>query len=156
MTNQNQQRMKSTFEALTAYEAQRDQFVEQEAYRYVFNRTAEAGCERIVCDNLHHASRIYNERKDKPEVIEPRAHSINLVYGKPDQKKATAAATELYTQRHKRFSDEFQAARTAYLSEQERIAAATAQAALQAQSDAALLADALQRDADLTARMLSK
>lgn len=143
-TTQQQQRMKTTFEALTAYEAQRETFIEQEAYRYVFNRTAEAGCERIVCDNLHQASRIYNERKDKPDQIEPRVSSINLVYGKPDQKKATAAATALYTQRLKRFSDDFQEARALYIKAQEAVEQAAVQAAQKAQSDA-----------DLTAQMLA-
>lgn len=153
--NQHQLKMKSTFEALTAYEANRETFISTEAERLVWSRDHQAGCERIVCDNLHVAAAIFNERKDKPEVIEPRAHSLNLVYGKPDLKKATKAATELYDIRHKRFSDDFQAARALYVQAEERIAAANAQAVLQAQSEQELMAQALQRDTDLTAKMLA-
>ncbi|WP_323881942.1 hypothetical protein [Aeromonas caviae] len=154
MTNQ-QLKMKSTFEALTAYESQREAFISTEADRLVWSRDPQAGCERIVCDNLHQAASIYNERKDRPEVIEPRGYSLNLVYGKPSVKLATAAATELYTMRHKRLSDEFQAARALYVKAQEAVEQAAAQQALQAQSEQELMAQALQRDADLTARMLA-
>lgn len=153
--NQHQLKMKNAFEALTAYEANRETFISTEAERLVWSRDPQAGCERVVCDNLNQATRIYNERKDKPEVIGPRAHSLNLVYGKPSLKLATAAATELYDIRHKRLSEEFQAARILYVQTEERIAAATAQEALQSQSEQELMAQALQRDADLTARMLA-